>query len=246
MKKAKILNMVLPLAGAGSKFIQAGYSFPKPLIDIEGKPMIQLVTENIKPKYPHRFLFICKKEHYDKYSLHEIFRNSVADAYEVIQLLAPTQGAVCTVLTAVDYIDNDEELIIANADQLINVQIDEFIDFARKNKLDGAIMTFKSGHPRWSYALTDKNDNVVEVAEKRVISENATVGIYYFRRGRFFVEAATAMIAKDIRVNNEFYVCPVYNELIMASKKVKIWPIKSSQMHSLGTPEDLREYIASL
>ncbi|TSC88492.1 MAG: nucleotidyl transferase [Microgenomates group bacterium Gr01-1014_5] len=237
-----MLNIVVPLAGAGTSFIKAGYSFPKPLIDIDGKPMIQAVIENLTPEMKHKFILICRDEHYEKYALYQIFSNATKNNYECIRLSAPTRGAACTVLTAADYINNDSELIIANADQLIDADIDDFVEFARKEKLDGAIMTFKSNHPRWSYALTDDDSNVLQVAEKRVISDHATVGIYYFKTGRSFVESTANMIEKDITFNGEFYVSPVYNELIMAGKKVMIWPIKSSQMHSLGTPEDLREY----
>lgn len=243
---SNILNIVVPLAGMGASFQKAGYSFPKPLIDINGKPMIHAVVENIKPKLEHKFILICKDEHYERYALYQNFANATDNNYEVVRLSAPTKGAACAVLTAADYINNENELIIANADQLIDIPLDEFVEFARRNKLDGAIMTFNSNHPRWSYALTDEDGNVLQVAEKRVISGHATVGIYYFKTGRLFVEGAANMIEKDINLNGEFYVCPVYNELIMAGKKVKIWPIKTSQMHSLGTPEDLREYLGEL
>lgn len=242
-KKKRMINIIVPLAGEGLKFIQAGYTFPKPLIDINGKPMIQVVIENLRPSSAHKFVLICKKEHYDKYSLHQIFQNATFGAYECIKLETPTRGAACTVLTAIDFINNNDELIIANADQLIDIKLDKFIEFARKNNSDGAIMTFRSSHPRWSYARTDKNGDVLEIAEKKVISENATVGIYYFKEGKYFVEGAFSMIEKEIMFNNEFYACPVYNESILSGKKVKIWSIKENQMHSLGTPEDLHSYL---
>lgn len=239
----KILNIVIPASGAGASFQSAGYTFPKPLIDIKGKPMIQLVIENLKPKAKHKFILICRKEHYDKYSMRQIFDNATSGNFECIQLLAPTQGAACTVLTAIDLIDNNDDLIVANADQIIDINFNQFIKFARTSKADGVIMTFASQHPRWSYARVDKKNHVLEVAEKRVISNNATVGIYYFKTGKLFVEAATSMIEKNIRFNNDFYVCPVYNELILAGKNIIIWPIKQSQMHGLGTPEDLNKYL---
>lgn len=239
----KTLNIVIPLAGAGSSFQKAGYSFPKPLIDIGGKPMIQAVIENLKPSFAHKFILVCREDHYEKYSLYQIFENATDDNYECVRLTAPTSGAACTVLTAIDFINNDNELIVANADQLVDGGINEFVKFVRKNELDGAIMAFDSNHPRWSYALADKEGNVVQVAEKRVISNNATVGVYYFRKGSDFVDAAARMIEKDIRVNGEFYVSPVYNELILDGKKVMIYPIDKTKMHGLGTPEDLREYL---
>ena len=240
----KKINIVIPITGAGTSFQTAGYTFPKPLIDINGKPMIQLVIENIRSKFKHRFILICKKEHFDKYSLNQIFDNATKGNFSSIQLTSPTQGATCTVLTAVDFINNEDELIIANGDQIIDSDIDKFIVFARKSKADGVILTFTSQHPRWSYARVDKKGIVLETAEKKVISNHATSGIYYFKQGKLFVEAATSMISKDIRFNNDFYVCPVYNELILANKKVIIWEIKHSQMHGLGTPEDLNKYLS--
>lgn len=242
----KNLNIVIPLSGSGTSFQNAGYTFPKPLIDINGKPMIQLVIENLKPKVKHKFILICKKEHNDKYSLNQIFDNATKGNFETIQLAAPTQGAACTVLTAVDFINNEDELLIANADQIIDIDINKFINFSRKSKADGVILTFNSQHPRWSYARVDKNNHVLETAEKKVISNHATVGIYYFKTGKLFVNGATSMISKDIRFNNDFYVCPVFNELILDGKKVIIWEIKQSQMHGLGTPEDLTKYLSIL
>lgn len=242
----KILNIIIPMAGAGTSFIQAGYTFPKPLIDINGKPMIQLVIENLTPKLKHKFILICKKEHFDKYSLNQVFSNATKGNFISIPLITPTQGAVPTVLNAIDYIDNGEELIIANADQIIDADIRKFIQFARESKAEGVILTFPSQHPRWSYARVDKKGNILETAEKKVISNHATAGIYYFKKGKLFVEGATGMIVKDIRFNNDFYVCPVYNELILSGKKILNWEIKQSQMHGLGTPEDLNKYLILL
>ena len=151
--KSRMLNIVVPMAGEGVKFKEAGYTFPKPLIDIKGKPMIQLVIENLRPSLRHRFVLVCKREHYDTYSLHETFKKAAGGNYECIQLIAPTQGAACAVLTTIDFIDNDYELIIANADQLVDVTLDRFVRFARKDKLDGAMITFFSNHPRWSVQI---------------------------------------------------------------------------------------------
>ena len=245
-KELADLNIVIPLSGSGTSFINAGYTFPKPLIDINGKPMIQLVIENLKPKCKHKFILIGKKEHFEKYSLNQIFDNSTKGNYQVIPLSASTQGAACTVLSAIDQINNELELIVANGDQIIEVDIEKFISFARRSKKDGVILTFNSQHPRWSYARTNKKGEVLETAEKKVISNHATAGIYYFRQGKLFVEAAISMISKDIRFNNDFYFCPVYNEMILLGQKVIIWEIKQSQMHGLGTPEDLNRYLSIL
>lgn len=246
MKNGQVVNIVIPAAGGGRSFINAGYTFPKPLIDIKGKPMIQLVLENLKPKLGHKFIIICQKDHFDQYSLSQVFHNSTKGNFESIQLSAPTQGAACSVLTAIDFINNDCDLIIANADQLIDINIDKFIKFARVSKADGVIMTFNSLHPRWSYARVGKKNTVLEVAEKKVISEHATVGIYYFKKGSDFVKGALLMISKNIRFNGDFYVCPIYNELILEGKKIITWEIGQEQMHSLGTPEDLNIYFSSI
>lgn len=231
------------MAGAGAKFKEMGYSFPKPLIDVGGKPMIQLVIESLKTKVNHRFIFVCLREHYEKYSLKEIFENVTNGNYEVVVLNGPTKGAACTVMTAIDFINNDEDLLIANSDQIIDIRLDDFINFARDDSLEGSIMTFPSSHPKWSYVKTDKDGLVYEVAEKKVISSNATVGIYHFSEGKQFIDSARSMLEKDIRINDEFYVCPIYNELILGGGRVKIWPISPESMHGLGTPEDLNSYL---
>ncbi len=243
----KTTKIVIPMAGAGSRFKEAGYSFPKPLIDINGKPMIQLVIENLKPKkHDYRFILICQKEHYDQYSLNNIFDNIIPGKYDCVQLTSMTQGAACTVLTATDLINDNNDLIIANSDQLVDIDIDDFIDFSRHDNTLGTIMTFVSNHPKWSYVRLDNQGYALEMAEKKPISDQATVGIYYFSEGKKFVEAATSMIEKDIRVNNEFYVCPCYNELLLQNGKVNVWQIQNNQMHGLGTPEDLNIYLDSL
>ena len=239
----KRLNIIIPMAGTGRSFAQAGYTFPKPLIDVGGKPMIQWVIENVKPNCEHHFIFICLKDHYDKYSLREIFLNSTGENFEVVQLTKSTSGAACTVLTAVDYIDSDDDLLIVNADQYIEADINEFIRWSRSSGADGAIMTFESSHPRWSYAKVKNDNEVIETAEKKVISSHATVGIYYFTKGSTFVKSAFKMIEKHITVNGEFYVCPVYNEMILNGDKVKIWEIEKNQMHGMGTIEDLVQFL---
>jgi len=245
-KQKKTLNIVIPLAGEGTPFQQAGYAFPKPFIDINGKSMIEIVAENLTPSVPHKFIFICKKEHYIGYSLEEIFERAVGKNFEVVQLTDRTQGAACSVLTAVDFINSDNDLIIANADQVVDIKIDDFIAFARKQKGEGAVMTFQSSHPKWSFVRLDSGNSIIEVAEKKVISNKATVGIYYFKSGRKFVDATVKMIEKDIRFNNDFYVSLVYNELILAGGKINNWEIDPSYMHSMATPEDLMKYIMFL
>lgn len=239
-----MLNIVIPMAGRGSRFQEAGYTFPKPLIDVLGKTMIEVVVDNLRPQCDHRFVFICQKEHYDKYDLYHILQNATQDKFEVVKINGITEGAACTVLMAAQYIDNDADLFIANSDQVVDIKIDDFITAGRENKKDGLIMTFKASHPKWSYARVDQTGKVMEVAEKKLISDKATVGIYYFGQGKDYVRGAQQMIEKDIRTNNEFYVCPVYNELILANKNVYIYDIPVEKMHGLGTPEDLNAFLS--
>jgi NDP-sugar pyrophosphorylase family protein len=238
-----MLNIVIPMAGKGSRFQEVGYSFPKPLIDIGGKTMIEVVVNNLKPKCDHKFIFICQKDHYEKYDLYHILKKATDNKFEIIQINGITEGAACTVLTAIKHIDNDDELLVANSDQFIEGDIDDFIDSARKKNADGYIMTFKASHPKWSYARVDKSGKVLEVAEKQVISDNATVGIYYFKKGSDFVQSVQSMINKNIRFNNEFYVCPSFNEMILLDKNVYIEEIPYDKMHGLGTPQDLEAFL---
>ncbi len=246
MKNKSILNIVIPMAGLGSRFKDAGYAFPKPIIDVRGKTMIEVVIQNLKPDCEHKFIFVCQREHYEKFDLYNIFKNATDNKFEVVLLNGQTEGAACTVLSAIKYIDNDNDLLIANSDQFIEIDINKFIEEGRKESSDGLIMTFESSHPKWSYARTDKSGKVIEVAEKKVISKQATVGIYYFKKGSDFVASAQSMIHKNIRYNNEFYVCPIYNEMIIENKKIYTSNIGAEKMHGMGTPEDLNEFLKKL
>jgi len=226
------------MAGRGKRFEDAGYSFPKPLIDVNGKPMIQIIVENLN--FPDKHIFISQKEHMDKYSIKEML-NLVRENSEIISVNEVTEGAACTVLLAKDLIDNDEELIIANSDQWVNWNNQHFLSYLREKNVDGGIVTFIATHPKWSFVKTDEEGLVTEVAEKRPISNIATVGIYYFKKGSDFVKAAEQMITKNIRTNNEFYVAPVFNEMIENGKKILTYPV--AEMRGLGTPEDLKRFI---
>lgn len=239
-----MLTIVLPMAGRGSRFANAGYTIPKPFIPIHGVPMIKVVVDNLRPSCPHRFVFICQQEHIEAYALNRKLP-SYAEHVEIIGINGITEGQVCTALLAKKFFNNDEPLLNANADQFIDCDINEFIDSMLDRNLDGLIMTMKSQDPKWSYAKTDDEGLVVETAEKKVISHDATVGIFGFARGRDLVRSAEQMIADNIRVNNEFYTCPCYNYLIREKKKIGIFPIgeEYNGMYGLGTPADLDFFI---
>jgi NDP-sugar pyrophosphorylase family protein len=239
MHKRSAINILIPMAGRGGAFIEAGFAFPKPMIDIGGKTMIEVVVNNLRPNIPHRFIFVCLKDQYDKYDFYNIFKRSSNNMFEVVTIHGATKGAACTALTAIEHINNDNELLIVNADQFLTGGIDTFVGAAQKKNVDGYVMTFPSSHPRWSYARVTPDNRIIEVAEKKVISSHATVGAYYYKRGSDFVAAAQSMIGKNITHNNEFYVCPVYNELILSGKEIYIDEIPAEAIYGLGTPEDL-------
>ncbi len=235
------MNVLIPMAGAGKRFSDAGYIFPKPLIEINNKPMIQWVIDSLNLKA--NFIFIIQKEHQKKYNIKSVL-NILKPGCKVIELDHLTEGAACTTLLAKNYINNNDPLIIANSDQYIDWNSSKALyDFSSKN-LDGAILTFEAIHPKWSYAKCDENGFVTEVAEKKVISKNATVGVYYWKHGSDYVDSAEEMIKKNIRVNDEFYVCPTYNQLISKNKKIKIYNV--DKMWGLGTPEDLNNFIQKI
>ena len=240
-----MLNIVIPMAGRGSRFAEAGYEMPKPLIDVAGRPMIQVVIENLRPDRAHRFIFICQNEHIKKYGLVQKLHSYTKNA-EVIGIDGITEGQVCTVLKAKEFIDNDEPVMTANSDQWIDFDINRYLAEMDDRDLDGMIMTMKADDPKWSYARTGADGLVVETAEKKVISNDATVGIFNFARGRDLVRAAEKMISDNIRVNGEFYTCPVYNYLIAEGKKIGTYPIGKEYdgMYGLGTPHDLEWFLS--
>lgn len=231
------MNIVIPMAGKGSRFAQVGYTFPKPLIPVNklnGKPMIQVAVENINTEA--RYIYIVQKEHYEKYHLKTLL-NLITPNCEIIQVDGVTEGAACTVLLAEQFINNDSQLFIANSDQFVEWDSNQFFYSMQGDSVDAGLATFESSHPKWSFAKLDKDGFVCEVAEKNPISNIASVGFYWYKHGKDFVSGAKKMILNNKRVNNEFYVCPVLNELIDMGKKVKIHNV--SRMWSLGTPEDL-------
>ena len=224
------------MAGAGSRFEQAGYKLPKPLIDVCGKPMIERVIESLSSnKLDTNFIFVTQQEHLDLG-----LRDYLKDRGSIITINEMTEGAACTTLLAEELINNDEELVIANCDQYLQWSFYDYITYSRL--YDGCLVTFNSTNPHHSYVRVKKS-LVTEVAEKIVISDKASAGIYYFKKGSEYVKSANLMIDKDIRTNNEFYICPVYNELLQDNKQVSTYECDVHNKHMLGTPEELRIFL---
>jgi dTDP-glucose pyrophosphorylase len=238
-----MLNIVIPMAGRGSRIATAGYPLPKPMIPVHGVPMIQVVLRNITPVRACRHIFLVLREHLEQFGLEAQLKN-VAPECAVVPVEHVTGGAACTVLLARDHINSDQPLMIANSDQFVDLDINAYLNRLEADKLDGLIMTFWSDHPKWSYCRLAADGTVTEVVEKQVVSNEATVGIYNFRHGCDFVRAAERMIAMGKRVNGEFYAAPAYNELIADGGRIGVFNIgrEYHEMHGLGVPEDLRTF----
>lgn len=237
-------TLVVPMAGDGSRFLQAGYRLPKPFIDVCGKPMISRVLDNLDHTN-FDVVLLARKSHLDAEPklARELAKLEKIRLVEVDRL---TEGSVCTVLLGRREIDREAPLLIANCDQIVDFDCMHFIQDCQQRKLDGSILVFREPtlSSKWSYALMDDQGLVVEVREKMAISEFATVGVYYFSKAAYFIDSAVDMIARNDRVNNEFYTCPVYNYMIAQKQRVGVYEIKQAAMHGIGTPEDLEAYIS--
>tara|TARA_S200002703_G_scaffold55791_1_gene48367 strand:- start:5708 stop:7078 length:1371 start_codon:yes stop_codon:yes gene_type:complete len=236
--KSEKMNVLIPMAGRGSRFADVGYTFPKPLIEVNGKPMIQVVLENLNIEA--NYTFVVRKEHYDKYSLQYLL-SLISPGCNIVQVDEITEGSACTTLLAKEFINNDDPLLLANSDQFMEWNSNECLYAFNADGIDGGILTFKSTHPKWSYAKVGTDGFVEEVAEKKPISEDATVGVYFWNKGSDYVKYAEQMIDKNIRTNGEFYICPVFNEAIEDGKKIRIKEIE--RMWGIGTPEDLNYFL---
>lgn len=231
------INVVIPAAGHGSRFSSDGWKSPKPFIDVGGKMMIDRVIKNVSPSNSKVNVMVQSQHIHLCSGLKSVDIN-------FIEVNEVTEGTACTVLLARTLINNTNPLLIANSDQIIDFDVNKFIKDYEERNLDGSILVFKANDPKWSYAKLDAHGYVEEVAEKQVISNLATVGIYLFKRGDEFINAALDMIVRNDRVNGEFYTCPVYNYLINSGKRIGVYEIEASQMHGTGTPEDLMNYIS--
>lgn len=232
------------MAGAGSRFTAAGYTAPKPLIDVRGRPMIRRVIENLEPA-GSRFVLLVRREHMAATDA------ALADLrprlqIDLVPVERPTEGAACTVLLARHALDPEAPLMLANSDQLVDFDAAAFVGDCLRRQLDASILVFRDveRNPKWSFTRMDVGGLVAETKEKDPISDLATVGIYLFARAADFIHAAIDMIVRNDRINNEFYVCPAFNYLIASGGRVGIYEVAATAMHGLGTPEDLQRYLA--
>lgn len=228
------MNILIPMAGDGKRFKDAGYTLPKPMIPIHGKAMIEYVIESLN--LPGHYIFLVRREHEKEYEVSKLLKQLRPDC-SIIYVDGLTEGAACTCLLAKDLINNDEPLVIASCDQYVKYDAPFFQELM--DWYDGVLLTFWANHPKWSYCKVEKGF-VSKVAEKTVISNHGNTGIYAFKKGSDYVKAAETMIQKNIRVNNEFYNALVYNQLIEDKKRIITFDVDS--MLGTGTPEDLIEF----
>lgn len=232
------MNIVIPMAGLGSRF--PNHKLPKPLIDVNNKPMIQAVIDSLG--IDGKLIFIARNSHIDDYNIDKLLK----DLYdcEVISVDHLTEGPACTALLAKEYINNSEPLIITNCDQIMHWDKNSFQTFCKHYPKDGFVVTYYANTTKNSYAKLDKFGNVVEIKEKEIISNVSLNGIHFWKSGRYFIESALAMIAADERApNGEFYVGPSYNKMIEVGYKVGIYHIPNCQHWAIGTEEDLEDYL---
>jgi len=237
------VNVVVLMSGDSRLFAEAGYVYPKSLIEVAGRPMIEHVLACYAPlaELGARFTFVVRSEESSRYHLTAILKLMMPDA-TVIESPKPTGGAACSALLAVDMIDSDEPLVLCNGDQVIEADLKAVVNEFQERELDGGILVFDAVHPRWSFVKVDDEGRMIEASEKRPISRLATAGFYWFRKGGDFVAAAESMIMKDADVNGAFYVCPSYNEMILRQARIGVSHMPAERYHSLANPSSMQDF----
>lgn len=236
-----MINVVIPLAGPRNKFFpEDQYPYPVALIEVAGKTLIELTIENFSTLKDPNFIFIVNRDDCTKYHIDNTLRILTEGRCTIIKLDRFARGAACSVLIATEHIDNDIPLLIVNSDQVIEVSMDKVV--AQLSKGDVGVAVFESVHPRWSYIRVDRNNDVIEAAEKRPISKMAIAGLYYFRNGKYFVDAAKSMIRKDANIKDVFYIAPAINELILSGMKIERFLLTSGEYHTFYTPQKIEEF----
>jgi len=239
----KKVNILVPMAGKTMFFDKHEYPYPKSLIEINEKTMIEHVIHNLSAVHNiNQFIFVVNDEDCRKYHLDNILSLLTNDQCQVIKVSNETKGAACSALLSIKHINNDDELIIANGDQIFMDDLNKILETHRVNSLDAAVIIFNSVHPRWSYVRLDENGLVIETAEKRPFSKQAIAGFFYFKQGNFFVEAAMNMIKKDASVNGAFFIAPSLNEMVLSKKRVGVYTIDNEKYHSFHSPQRVNEY----
>lgn len=236
------MNIVILMAGAGKDFETQGHSYPKYLLEIQNTPIIQRVVDSLK-NLGNNIICIIRKEDQERFFLGDMMK-ILCPEVKVIMVENVTKGAVCTALFAIEDINNDNELLVINGDQLIKSNLYTAIADFRNRNLDGGIITFKSVHPRWSFVLLNKDGFVIETSEKRPISNIATAGCYYYKKGSDFITSCFSVIEKDVNTNGKYYISSTYNELILNQKKVGVYEIPRKDYISFANYQMYENYLS--
>ncbi len=240
--------MLVLMSGSSQTFKEAGYGYPKNLAEVVGQPMIQHVMESLNPLKSIGAKFICavRRDENRKHHTGKVLQ-LIDPSTAVLEINGENSGAACSALLAVDYINNDEPLIITNGDQiLMDVDLPGIIKNFQLKQWDAGVIVFEDIHPRWSFVKCDSDNMVIEAAEKRPISKFATAGLFYFAKGSDFVYAAMEMLKKDTHLNGLFYISPALNEMILKQARIGIHRINRASYCSLASPSDLRSYSATV
>ncbi len=239
-----MLNILIPMAGPNI-FDKDEFQYPKPLIEIGGKAMIELVIGCLDQiAQPKRYIFVVNNSDCKSYHLDNVLELITKNNCDIIRLDRATRGAACTALMAIEYIDNSNPLIISNSDHIIDYDLNVVMKYFKSRKLDAGTICFKSVHPKWSFVRLDENKKIVETSEKRPLSKNAIAGFYYFQRGSEFVDGAMKMIEKDVHVGGNYFIAPVMNELILLSKNLEIFKIPEESYYNFYSPHKIKNYEA--
>jgi dTDP-glucose pyrophosphorylase len=233
----------MPMSGKSVFFEGPEYQFPKPLIEINGKSMVQLAIDNFGSVTKQKnFIFIVSASDCTKYHIDNVLELLTDMNCRIVRLNGQTKGAACSALAAIEYINNNTKLIVSNSDQIIEEDINDILYFFEKNDVDAGIVCFETVHPRWSFVRLDESGKVIEAAEKRPISKHGIAGFYYFKRGSDFVRAAMRSIEKDANVEGLFYIAPTINELVLENKNIRVYMIENDKYHTFYAPQKIQEY----
>lgn len=236
-----MLKIIIPLGGSSELFASSGFFYPKPLIEIKGKPMIELVLENpLTIEKEKHFIFILKEEDCIKFHLDNTLK-ILCPGSSVVKLKNETKGGLCSVLMAIDEIDKNDSILILNGDQLIGQSLSEIISFWELNNADAGLVTFKSVHPRWSYARVIEN-KVVQTAEKNPISNHAIAGVYYFKRSGDFFKSAFSTIKNEVQLEGKYYISPVINDFVLNNLEIIPYQIETKSYFLFYSPQVIHEF----
>ena len=234
-----MVNILIPSSG-NSEFFADSY-YPKTLYEVKGKPMIELVVSNFSEVTDKHFVFVFLQNECDKFHTDRVVSLLTEGNCDIVKLKEVTGGALCSCLMTIEFIDNDEELIISNNDQIIDSDLNDALNYFRNCKADCGVVCFKNLHPRWSY-VRSVGDTVVEAAEKRPVSNDAIAGLYYFRKGSDFIEAAKDAIRKGRMFDGRYFITASVNEMILQNKNVMKYDIDGKDYHSFYTPDKIRKF----